>query len=330
MAKTVSRKNTLLGAALKAGKFKAVAEETNVSDLGDQEKSRIIMMTDDMLVDDPNNEEVYGEIRNDDIKDLTASMKRYGFLGIISAYPIESGKYMIESGHRRRMAAKLAGIKEYPVYVTDAPESGWEKDLRLYMANLHSRKETPMITARVCQKLFEAHQKELNAKRENLELRKGDSLKAVDYVSQDLELSPAVVNKYKALLKLIPKLQELADSETVSWSALSAASTLTEEQQYSLAYYIENDLKNGQEVKRDTILSYISSIKLGGEPQKRKEKVKDFCKIYKAKDINKPYETLKEILVGDLRIEDKDKEDFTNKLQYMKQLIEITLDSLKN
>ena len=49
----------------------------------------------------------YGEY---EVEELSEIMKNRGFQGVILAYPVGDGKYMIEAGHRRRYAAKKAGF----------------------------------------------------------------------------------------------------------------------------------------------------------------------------------------------------------------------------
>ena len=72
-------------------------------DLSEEYKDEIIYLTDEQLLDDPENEETYGEY---DVQQLAEEMKHAGFQGVILAYPYED-KYMIESGHRRREADLL-------------------------------------------------------------------------------------------------------------------------------------------------------------------------------------------------------------------------------
>ena len=60
-------------------------------------------------------------------------MKEYGFQGVILAYPIEGGKYRIESGHRRRLAARKAGIENNTCFGnrTSQKQSMKERDVSL-------------------------------------------------------------------------------------------------------------------------------------------------------------------------------------------------------
>lgn len=232
-----------------------ITEEMNVQDIDQSLVNKLKYLPDDMLVDDPINTEVYGEL---EVNELAEDMKQYGFQGVILAYPYQ-GKYRIESGHRRRYAGRKAGIKEYPVFVTDPPSAEWERALRLGRANLHSRNRTPMIIAKETQFLYEAHEEEQKAKKEaGCEYEKS----IIQLVAQDLEISTSQVSKYKALLNLIPELQKLAD-DGISWSTLSSASNMTKYAQEMLYRRINGRLKlyNKDGVTRSWLEKEISELK---------------------------------------------------------------------
>ena len=132
-SQALKKKNTLLNTANQSEKFqKEITDETNVAELPEDIKEKILYLEDDMLEDDPFNQEIYGgEL---EVNLLAKSMKTYGFLGIIIAYP-HGSKYRIESGHRRRNAARIAKIFKYPVLITEPPKTEWERKMRLVTTN---------------------------------------------------------------------------------------------------------------------------------------------------------------------------------------------------
>ena len=217
---------------------KQVTQDTNIKDLSEEQKSRLIYLKDDMLLDDPDNMEIYGE---SDVEALAEDMRKYGFQGVILAYKF-GDKYRIESGHRRREAGRKAEIKEYPVFVTDPPKADWERILRLNRANIHGRKYVAMVTARLAQSLFEAHTEEIKYKKANDLVEEGDITSINELVALDLEIDSKTVSKYRALLNLIPELQDLSN-EKVAWSALSSAGTLDKDYQHELLELINEKYK---------------------------------------------------------------------------------------
>jgi len=240
--------------------FNSISENTKISDMTEEQKNSIITVSGDMLIEDPDNSEVYGEL---EVEALSRDMKTYGFQGVILAYPYKN-KYKIESGHRRKAAAILAGLSEFTVFVTSPPSTEWERKLRLHRANIHNRKYSPMIMAKMAQSLFEAHQEEITYKKNNNLLTEGEITDLNELVGMDLEKSRRVILKYRALLNLTPNLQQLADSEEYSWSGLSAASVLNEEKQYILYHLIlDKSKKYGpQSIKRTWLDKKITDLKL--------------------------------------------------------------------
>ena len=136
--------------------------------------------------------------------------------------------------------------------------------MRLFLGNLHGRREKPMILARLAQGLFEAHEMEIKYKKKEGLIKEGEITAINELVAIDMELDIKSVEKYRALLKLIPELQTMADSEVYSWSGLSSASTLNEEKQKRLAQMIrqQTEKEGAESVKKVRILEMISNLKL--------------------------------------------------------------------
>lgn len=338
-SQVLTKRNTMQKAASKSEDFqKEITDETNVNELPDEVKEKIRYLEDDMLEDDPYNLEIYGE---SEVEMLSRSMKDYGFQGIILAYPHE-GKYRIESGHRRREAGRLAGIDKYPVLVTEAPKEEWERRMRLFLGNLHGRREKPMILARLAQGLFEAHEMEIKYKKKERLIKEGEITAINELVAIDMELDIKSVEKYRALLKLIPELQTMADSEVYSWSGLSSASTLNEEKQKSLAEMIrqQTEKEGAESVKKVRILEMISNLKLeqlssdvksaAGKSEQTEQKTgvrvrrKNGTKI-----IMKCAKSLHEVLDAESLIKENEVSVVIETLEGLKKSIDEKIDALK-
>lgn len=244
--RNLRRSSTLSMVAGRSEKFSSdITQDTDVKDLPDSQKVKLCFLKDEQLVDDPDNVTTYGSEYQ--IDNLAEVMKDYGFQGVILAYPIGDGKYRIESGHRRRLAGRKAGIKDFPVLETIPPKTEYERKRRLFGANLLARDTTPMITARVADNLYYTFKDEYEYKKANNLLEKdedgnviesGDIMKKVG-VFMGMEVR--TINKYRTLLKLNPQLQDMADSKEYSWTALVDAATLSSEKQDELASDIRNE-----------------------------------------------------------------------------------------
>lgn len=306
---------------------------TNVNELPDDLKESIIHVTDDQLVDDPSNISLYGEY---EVEELSEIMKNRGFQGVILAYPVGDGKYMIEAGHRRRYAAKKAGFSTYPVLVTQTPETEFERVLRLTGANLHNRPELkPMQMANLAQTLYQAHKEELSYKREKGLLREDEITSLNELVALDLEMTVKNVEKYRRLLNLIPELQEIVDKPEYPWSYIAEASNLPVEKQKILEKAIlereRGGKKNGpttwiktliKKLKNDQEIENIDGIKEtdnSGARVRRKNGTKVVLKTAKE---------LHEVLDKDALFKKEEIPDVISVLMGLKESIEAKIDIL--
>ena len=306
---------------------------TNVNELPDDLKESIIHVTDDQLVDDPSNISLYGEY---EVEELSEIMKNRGFQGVILAYPVGDGKYMIEAGHRRRYAAKKAGFSTYPVLVTQTPETEFERVLRLTGANLHNRPELkPMQMANLAQTLYQAHKEELSYKREKGLLREDEITSLNELVALDLEMTVKNVEKYRRLLNLIPELQEIVDKPEYPWSYIAEASNLPVEKQKMLEKAIlereRGGKKNGpttwiktliKKLKNDQEIENIDGIKEtdnSGARVRRKNGTKVVLKTAKE---------LHEVLDKDALFKKEEIPDVITVLMGLKESIEAKIDIL--
>ena len=338
LGNTVPKKMAALNTLAKRSEQfqKDINEETNVEQIPEELKKHIIYLPDERLEDDPLNQEFYGEL---EVDMLAEAMKNYGFQGIILAYPYGEG-YRIEAGHRRRLAARKAGFKEYPVLPTEPPKTEWERRMRLFLSNLHGRREKPMIMARVAQGLFESHEMEIKDKKSKNLIQEGEITALNELVAMDMELDIKTVEKYRALIKLIPELQEMADMG-YSWSALSEASPMNAEKQQVLAEMIkERTEEQGQKsVDRSWMKKVIKSLKLDQglseieklqqEPAKVKNKNnrrKNGTKMIMncAKSLSAVCDNEEQVLIKDDEVE-----SVINVLEGMAEKIELQIKKLK-
>ena len=293
-SQALKKKNTLLNTANQSEKFqKEITDETNVAELPEDVKEKILY-----LDDDPFNQEIYGgEL---EVNLLAESMKTYGFLGIIIAYP-HGSKYRIESGHRRRNAARIAEISKYPVLITEPPKT--------------------------------------EHKRENNLLEEGEITALNELVAIDMEIDIKSVEKYKMLLKLIPELQEMADSGDYSWSALTTAATLDEQQQKKLEAMIreKTEAEGAANVTRTWIVDISNRLKLEQSLEDVKKAQDDASKKQNTrirrkngtKVIMNCAKNLHEVLDKDSLIKEEEITAVIETLEGLKSSIEMKINALR-
>lgn len=247
--------------------------DSDIQQVSGTSDTQIVDIPCDNLIMDDDNVVIYGNEDNYPIDELADDIEENGFKGAIMAFPIENGKYQIESGHRRYMAAKQAGLNKLPVIITKVPSSDAERKIRLISMNLHSRKELkPTVTANIIETLIQANLEE--QQRKNLAT---DMNTLLSITSSQMELSVVSLHKYRQFSKLCQPLKEIAD-EGVSWSAIAQASTLSDEKQSMLASSIWKEIERVgvDKVSREWVVSLITRMKqdLCGEIEKPKKVVK--------------------------------------------------------
>lgn len=343
---------------LRAAASKAKAQELNKRKYADnlsledaKEFGTYTILNITQLVEDPLNREYYGDYETDL---LANAMKSYGFKGIIYAYPYE-GKYRIESGHRTLDAAKKVPMTRVPVIVTEPPKTESERIRRLIYANLHRRKETPIIIANEAQALYESYDSD---KQQALANGEPWGIELLALVANDLEISISQVTKYRQLLRLIPELQQLTDQGNYSWSALAAASQLDADTQKMLYFKIINTqkIKGDSYITRQWIEEQIKEFKkykLNGNssyqfdpndlslysPELREELLsgkeiepakKRTRRVDSALWVKKSETALHTAFNNDAFLKDKKKPDVIQSLKEMRELIDSMLSKLES
>lgn len=277
------------------------------------------------LIMDEENAVIYGGTQTD-IHALSEEIKENGFKGVILAYPFttDSGekKYRIESGHRRFLAAKEAGLTTIPVMLTEQPKNEMEQTIRLIKMNLHNRTYVPSIKAKEIISLIDCYKKLYELRGEKISIAA-----LMEKVAHDEELSVKSVEKYREFAKLIPELQTYAD-RGIPWSALIQCYTFPEEKQQSIAAAIkteEEKIGSIESISSQWVVSLINRVRqdMLGAPVKQKSIVKrrDGQKI-----IGRWNHDIEDIMNGNVVF--KDKKEAIENLQKIQECIEKKISEL--
>lgn len=105
------------------------------------------------LIDEPGFD-VRAQIIAEDLEDLAVSISRVGVLNPLRVFD-QNGRYEIEDGHRRFLAAKMIGLQEVPCYVVDSPEE--KREIFKLHANLHKEDLSPLDLARTLRHLMDVY-----------------------------------------------------------------------------------------------------------------------------------------------------------------------------
>lgn len=232
-----------------AGSMKAVANAKKV----EQEKAQVVALqniSNDNLIDNPKNGE--------DISftaDLEESMKQNGFTDPmeVTDFGMESGKYMILSGHRRRMAGVKVFGKEFffPCIVRHFDNAEQVQNYTL-MANAQrdSAKDPCLFCARY--KLHEEYLESIGfkgSKREEIAKRLGISAQQAD--------------RYNNMNKIILPVWDMVRAEIVGISSVQPMAKHTKEEQLVIYNIMQSAVDKGVNLSRDTVKKIVDGFREG-------------------------------------------------------------------
>lgn len=174
------------------------------------------------------------------LDELAESIRQVGVLHPLVVRPIEGGRYEIVSGHRRLMAAEMAGLEEVPCVVREMDDT--EAELALIDANLETRQLSPMEMARA-----------IRRKKELLGIRNGVKGQMTSaQCAEVLGISERQMRKLDKLNDLIPELQALVDSGRLGVTAGERLASLSPDVQRALYEALGDEIASltSEEVKR--------------------------------------------------------------------------------
>lgn len=211
----------------------------------------------DSIVETESNEYIFG-ISEADVNRLAEEIGEHGFTGSIDVVDLHNGKYQVFAGHQRLRAVKKLGWTTIPCTVAgEMTES--ELLRKLLASNVLNRKISPLGYARA----IDTYKKEVLAK-EKFEGRTRDAC------AKFFNIGAGQVQRYEAILKATPYVQELCEKGEIPFYPLAEATTFTKEQQEELEKQIRQfQARNSELTLSANLLSgIIRSIR---DEESRKE-----------------------------------------------------------
>ena len=150
---------------------------------------------------------------DEDMEQLTESIRQQGVLNPIMVRPLDTGKYEVISGHRRLHACKKAGIEMIPAFIYSMDRS--EAVVAMVDSNLHRENLLPSEKAFAYKMKMEAlkHQ----GQRTDLTLGQvGTKLRSDEIIAQQSGESRNQVQRYIRLTNLIPGILQKVDSGEIA------------------------------------------------------------------------------------------------------------------
>lgn len=195
-------------------------------------------------------------LENEEMKQMSESIKENGVLVPTLVRPKENGRYEMISGHRRKYASTLAGLETIPCIVRDLTDD--EATIIMVDSNLQREKILPSERAFAYKLKMDA----LSHQGKSLTSRPLVSkLETADLIGNDNNESGRQVYRYIRLTELIPQILQMVDNDVLKLSPSMAfrpaveISYLKEEEQKELLDIMEcfactPSLSQAQEFKR--------------------------------------------------------------------------------
>lgn len=171
---------------------------------------------------------------NEEMREMAKSIKDEGIVQPLIVRPRKDGNYEIISGHRRKMASKIANLKELPCIIRDMTDD--EAVIRMVNSNMQREKILPSERAFAYKMKLEAEKRQ--GQRTDLTSvqneQKLDNKTTRQKIAEELGESESTIQRYIRLTELIPDLLKLVDEERIAFTPAVDISYLSEDYQYVL------------------------------------------------------------------------------------------------
>ena len=180
---------------------------------------------------------------DDEMQDLSDNIKEYGLIFPLLVRPKEDGTYELISGHRRKRACELAGIRKVKAIVREMTDE--EATIQMVDSNKQREKVLPSEKAFAYKMRLEAMKRQAGRpKKDEIENSvptaqdfKGRTSREI--LGEEVGESQDQIRRYIRLTELIPDILKLVDEEQMKLRPAVEISYLKKEEQEYLLESIE-------------------------------------------------------------------------------------------
>lgn len=228
---------------------------------------------------------------NDDVKmkEMVKSVKEYGVILPVIVRPKENGTYEMISGHRRKRACELAGVKQIRCIVKNLSDD--EATILMVDSNIQREEILPSEKAFAYKMKLNAmkHQgKKIDIDEEETSTPVVAKLRTDEILGEEVGESRENIRRYIRLTELIPELLEEVDNKRIAFRPAVELSYLSDENQYVVLNKLEYDdispsLSQAIVLKKMQQEGTITEEKIEELLDKEKPNQKEFIKIHNEK-----------------------------------------------
>ena len=168
---------------------------------------------------------------NEEMEDFVENIKQKGVIHPVIVRTKEDGTYEMISGHRRKRACELAGIKEIPAIVRDMSD----EDAIIYMVDSNKQREKILPSEKAFAYKMKLEAMKRQGQRNDLETSSPTATKlnksTAEIIGEDFGEGRDNVYRYIRLTELIPELLQLVDDEKMKLRPAVEISYLTKSEQ---------------------------------------------------------------------------------------------------
>lgn len=184
--------------------------------------------------------------------ELAESIKEKGVLSPAIVRKRKKGGYEIISGHRRKRACELAGLKKMPVIIKDLDDD----DATILMVDANIQRDNILPSERAFSLQMKMNALKNQGKRTDLTSGQVVQKSASDDIGEENGISGRQVRRYVSLTNLLPELLEMVDTGKIGFiPAVNLSCIDKDEQQWILKAVNESkksvSLKESEQLKEE-------------------------------------------------------------------------------
>jgi len=170
----------------------------------------------------------YKVVDNDELRNLAKSIGENGVLTPAIARTRTDGAYELISGHRRRAAAILAGIKTLPVVIREMDDD----IATIIMVDSNQQRENLLPSEKAFSYKMKLDAMKRQGQRTDLtSCQIGTKFRTDEFIAKGLDDSARTIQRYIRLTNLVPALLEMVDNNKIAISPAVELSYLTTKEQ---------------------------------------------------------------------------------------------------
>lgn len=238
-----------------ASKFDRAKGAQGIKDVAQasNEKANLITIKyykdDDLLDYTRNNEDV------SDTEDIEKSIEEQGFTDPIEItdFGHDDGKFTIVSGHRRRIAGRKKGMKDFPCILRHFKSESEVYNYVLYSNAQRDSAKDPLLFA----KRYKMHEEYLKESGFTGSLR--------EEIAKRLGLKPAQADRYNQMNKVILPVWDMLREGTVGMSSITDSGMYTHspQEQTEILQIMKECIESTSELTRPTMKKIVSGYRSG-------------------------------------------------------------------